>query len=223
MQRLASVLEKNDAFFKGPSGDFRPGYLLDYLLKNAQSLESGKLSVHINTLWTVVIDGLSGVWPPTRTMLDGVSLGDVWPSKALERINSSLLSKYPGSENLVCLHKLSQWLTYSLMEPLLLANIEFAGLENMTGLAEYRNGGLFVDYGVISLKPKILASIPSGQIPRFQVWDDVVVEWRALTVILLDKVADIIRQKLAMTPQELPLAKILEAGKFSFDCNNTQT
>lgn len=33
------------------------------------------------------------------------------------------------------------------MEPLALAGIVFEGVEKLTGLAEYRNGGLFVDMG----------------------------------------------------------------------------
>ncbi|KAJ3114120.1 hypothetical protein HDU96_002541 [Phlyctochytrium bullatum] len=94
------------------------------------------------------------------------------------------------------------------MEPLSLLGIEFDGLDGMTGLAEYRNGGLFVDYGVLKLK-----SEPTpGVIPRFNVHDDVVVEWRALTVALLDKVGEGVREKLKMTAKELPLVKVLEAG-----------
>ena len=77
----------------------------------------------------------------------------------------------------------------------------------MTGLAEYRNGGLFVDYGVLELKQSA-----SPEIPRFQVWDQAVVEWRALTVALLDRVAVAVREKLGLTEAELPLIKVLEAG-----------
>jgi hypothetical protein len=73
----------------------------------------------------------------------------------------------------------------------------------MTGLAEYRNGGLFVDYGVLSLKSQ------TDGIPRFQVWDHAVVEWRGLTVALLDETGKRVRQALGV---DLPLVKILEAG-----------
>lgn len=209
-------MEANPTFFKGPLGDFRPGFLLDHLLAHGISNKStGKMEVHIDVLWTVVMQGLAGVWPPTRTVLDGTYLGDVWPSKAMAKISalsSSPLKEFPGSESFVCFHKLSQWLTYSLMEPLMLANIEFTGVDGMTGLAEYRNGGLFVDYGVLELKKSI--SIPPNTIPRFQVWDDVVVEWRALTVVLLDKTADLVRERLSVSAADLPLAKILEAGMF---------
>jgi hypothetical protein len=91
------------------------------------------------------------------------------------------------------------------MEPLSLAGIKFENVDQMTGLAEYRNGGLFVDMNV--LVPRIPVK---GQV--FQVYDDLVVEWRGLTVPLLDLVADKIRKQLNVTSSELPLAKILEAG-----------
>jgi hypothetical protein len=40
----------------------------------------------------------------------------------------------------VPLHKLSQWLSYSLIEPLQEAGIEVVEIDGLTGLAEYRNG-----------------------------------------------------------------------------------
>ncbi len=219
LQRLGCVLEANPKFFKGPNGDFRPGFMLDYLIASGtKNNQTDTINVHIYSLWTVVMEGLSGVWPATRTVLNGTSLGDVWPCKAMSKISavsSTLQKSYPGSESFVCFHKLSQWLTYSLMEPLMLAKVQFEGVDEMTGLAEYRNGGLFVDYEVLVLKKHIMDSVAPNYIPRFQVWDDVIVEWRALTIILLDKVADLVRQKLSMNATELSLAKILEAGLLS--------
>jgi hypothetical protein len=93
--------------------------------------------VKIETLWSVIVDGLAEVWPTTRTSVNGVSLGDVWPCDVL---------KTPGTpadstEHLVPFHKLSQWLTYSLIEPMIkISNITFEGVEHLTGLPEYRNG-----------------------------------------------------------------------------------
>ena len=46
-------------------------------------------------------------------------------------------------------HKLSQWLVYSLIEPLAAAGFNVTAIDGLTGLAEYRNGGLFIDSGVI--------------------------------------------------------------------------
>src|SRR5690606_13665537 len=93
--------------------------------------------VKLDDLWEVVIKGLGRVWPASRTQLHGTSLGDVWPCTALE------------GKTLIPFHKLSQWLTYSLMEPISkLMGVPFRGAEKMTGLAEYRNGGFLLDMGV---------------------------------------------------------------------------
>jgi hypothetical protein len=100
-------------------------------------------------------------------------------------------------------------MTYSLLEPLQQEGIPIWGLDELTGLAEYRNGGLFVDLGVIQLKqPEI------GQQPH-PPDSTVIVEWRALTVILLDQVASLIRERLGCSAQELPLVKILQGGTWT--------
>lgn len=109
--RLSSVLADpaNKAYFAGgPDGSARPGHIVDYLLAHPTSTpipspNGLKVAIDINTLWEIVVSGLSGVWPAARTTIDGVSLGDVWPVQSL------------GGE-LVPFHKLSQWLSYSLIE-----------------------------------------------------------------------------------------------------------
>ncbi len=83
------------------------------------------------------------------------------------------------------------------------------GLDDLTGLPEYRNGGLFVDLGV--LRPKhdgVLAR-------RHEVGSELVVEWRALTVALLDRLAARVRARLGLDQTALPLAKVLEGGTWS--------
>ena len=57
-----------------------------------------------------------------------------------------------ATSGLVPLHKLSQWLAYSLIEPLQQAGFTVADIDGLTGLAEYRNGGLFLDTGVLVLR-----------------------------------------------------------------------
>ena len=54
-----------------------------------------------------------------------------------------------SQDSMVPFHKLCQWLTYSLIEPFEAFGIEFVDNYLLTGLAEYRNGGLFVDSGVL--------------------------------------------------------------------------
>lgn len=133
-------------------------------------------------------------------------------------------------ENIVPFHKLTQWLCYSLMVPMTkLLNIQFVGGELMTGLPEYRNGGLLIDTGLLTLKVAdmergIIAykhnAEVTGQpsmevIPMFEAADDVVVEWRALTVGFLDMLLDAVNKGLRLTgDKRLSLAQMLEAGSW---------
>jgi Protein of unknown function (DUF1688) len=73
-------------------------------------------------------------------------------------------------------------------------------------LAEYRNGGLFVDNGVLTFRDE------GDAFREHDVASSLVVEWRALTVALLDGVADNVRRRLGLDANALPLAKILEGG-----------
>lgn len=240
LNRLGSVLEAFPRFFGNPSlpnSSPRPGNIVHFLVPGLDDSKSvTKTNVSIDKLWEVVMEGLSGVWPDTRTKYHGTSLGDVWPCVALSKANALLRSQQNGtkvsyptpsssltdpletladSDSFIPFHKLSQWLTYSLMEPLSLLGIEFDGATKMTGLAEYRNGGLFVDMGVIQLKDSIRATLKdlnSENVPRVKVDSDLVIEWRALTVALLDLVGKQVRENLKMSEVELPLVKVLEAG-----------
>lgn len=179
LKNLSTALQ-NKKFFK----DSRPGNLIDYLIQ-----ESGS-TIPATVILRAVLDGLGPIWPGRET-LDGVNLGDAWKH-----------SRY----GLVAFHKLSQWMTYSLVEPLLEAGITVTGLEELTGLPEYRNGGLLLDTGLLTLK---------NQDHFHETWgpeSDLIIEWRALTVFLLDKIGSEIRNRLGKTPSEFPLAKVLEGG-----------
>lgn len=106
--------------------------------------------------------------------------------------------------------------------------IHFAGSELLTGLPEYRNGGLLIDLGLLSLKPddmergidayKENAQIkgqPSVEVaPMFSVDDDVIVEWRAVTVGFLDELLEEVNCQLGLdgSDEQLSLAQMLEAG-----------
>jgi hypothetical protein len=193
MQQLGAVLERSPQLFgANPS---RPGYLVDYLLEQA----NGK-QLPARTVLNAVLTGLGDIWAG-RVTLAGVNLGDVWA-------HSALSGSEPGAQ-LVPFHKLSQWLTYSLLEPLAELGLDITDLNELTGLPEYRNGGLCLDLGLLQIKePAILRQrhLPSSE---------VIVEWRALTVVLLDRIAEQIRQQLGMTETELPLVKVLQGGTWT--------
>jgi hypothetical protein len=157
--------------------------LLDHLTSGSE--------VAADHILDFVLRRLGGIWP-ARLTIHGHDLGDVWP--------------YPPLRSLVAFHKLSQWLTYSLVVPLMEGGYRVTGIEALTGLAEYRNGGLMLDGGLLELRDPALA------VGVHEVGSELVVEWRALTVALLDLVAERVRRRLGKTPSELSLAAILEGG-----------
>ena len=63
----------------------------------------------------------------------------------METFGSMGLVNSTSVECLVPFHKLSQWLSYSLIESLERSGLKVLHIDQLTGLAEYRNGGLFVD------------------------------------------------------------------------------
>ena len=107
-------------------------------LESQSKENNGSRSVHVSALWHVLIDGLSAIWPASRTTLGGVPLGDVWPCSALRR---AATKAYSEGDDLVPFHKLTGWTAYSLLEPLqVILKWKIDGLEDLTGLPEYRNG-----------------------------------------------------------------------------------
>jgi hypothetical protein len=173
----------------------RPGGLFDQLVADANH---GTIAAP--AILTMVLRELGPIWP-SRITLGGVALGDCWRHLTLGR-------EADGSD-LVPLHKLSQWLTYSLIEPLMRAGITVKDIDGLTGLAEYRNGGLFVDTGVLVLRD------PADAARVHDVASPLVVEWRSLTVALLDRVAEALRRRLGLDAVSLPLAKVLEGGTWA--------
>jgi len=170
----------------------RPGNLVDYMLSHA---EGGK--VGLEHLWRACSEGLYSIWP---LQPNGILRGDVWAHSLLQ------VSGKPGSD-LVPFHKLTQWLVYSVVDVLDISlGLRVTGLDLLTGLPEYRNGGLFLDSGVLVLKD------PSWLSQEVNVGTELIVEWRALTVVLLDKLAQELRTKLELGEQDLPMTAVLEGG-----------
>jgi hypothetical protein len=100
-------------------------------------------------------------------------------------------------------------LSYSLIEPLQAAGISVTEIDGLTGLAEYRNGGLFLDGGVIV--PKEPGILTAAHPP----YSTVIIEWRALTVALLDDIAPLVRETLGVAEADFPLARVLEGGTWA--------
>jgi hypothetical protein len=174
----------------------RPGGLFDRLAM----LAGDRRQLPAPTILSELLQQLGPIWP-SRLTLGGIALGDCW--------KHPMLTSDDATGGLMPLHKLSQWLAYSLIEPLQTAGIEVTDIDGLTGLAEYRNGGLFVDMGVLAFR-----DAESAQ-REHEVGSALVVEWRALTVALLDRLADRVRQRRGVDATALPLAKILEGGTWA--------
>ena len=198
MNALGRALADNPQYF---GADGRPGGLLDSLAPDTAGTGGGTVAIAAQAILEAVLLGLSVIWPSGQT-LDGANLGDCW------RHRLATPASYDGIDaGWVPFHKLSQWLTYSLLEPFAWAGIAVTDLEQLTGLPEYRNGGLFLDMRVLLLKN------PSAALASHPVGSELVVEWRALTVALIDEIAD--RVRLRLPAASLPLAAILEGGTWA--------
>ena len=194
LRRLgAAVAARPDIFARVDTP--RAGGLFDHLA----ALANGR-SIAAPTILKELLVHLGAIWP-SRLQLGGVPLGDCWRHPAVGASDATA--------GLVPLHKLSQWLAYSLIEPLQAAGIAVTDLDGLTGLAEYRNGGLFIDTGVLRLREGAQAAA------AHEVGSTLIVEWRALTVALLDRLADLVRGRLGRDVASFPLAKVLQGGSWA--------
>ncbi|HEY5722229.1 MAG TPA: DUF1688 family protein [Allosphingosinicella sp.] len=189
----AQVLARPDLFATADDG--RPGGLYDVLASRA---EGGRLPAP--AILELLLEALGPIWAD-RLVIDGVHLGDCWRHPAIARDDAT--------DGLVPLHKLSQWLAYSLIEPLEAAGIEVVDIDGLTGLAEYRNGGLLIDCGVLRL------SDPEAGARTHHVSDPLIVAWRSMTVALLDRMAPKVRGLLGVGEESFPLARMLEGGSWA--------
>jgi hypothetical protein len=194
LRRLGAQVEARPDLFASLDAP-RPGGLYDVLADRARQ---GRLPA--TAILELMLEALGPIWAD-RLELDGLPLGDCWRHPAIRRSDAS--------DGLVPLHKLSQWLSYSLIEPLQDAGIDVVDIDGLTGLAEYRNGGLFVDTGVLTLSNPLDASQPH------HVSDPLIVAWRALTVALLDRMAPLVRERLGVSDAQFPLARMLEGGSWA--------
>ena len=185
LRKLGEVVQTTPQYFD--SARPRLGDLGVFLKRSAPA---GRLPA--SAVLAAVLAALGPIWPG-REKLSGRSLGDVWRHARF---------------GFVPFHKLSQWLSYSLLEPLEAAGVVIEDIGALTGLPEYRNGGLFLDSGVLTLAE------PREQELEHAVSSELVIEWRALTVALLDRLAEAVRQKLGLSAAELPLARVLEGGSW---------
>jgi hypothetical protein len=191
LRRLGDVLETRPDRFGLTS---RPSALFERML--------GARTIAAPAILRALLEAFGPIWRASPQQADDTDTrihGDVW--------------RHPhagGSgptAGFVPFHKLSQWIAYSLFEPFEWVGHTITDRDALTALPEYRNGGLLIDSGVLQLV---------DDADRNVVWDvgsEIIVEWRALTVTLLDDLAEFVRAELDR-PQ-LPLACVLEGGTWA--------
>lgn len=215
LRRLGEALHEQPEVF---GEDGRPGKLFDAVVGPYGPAVPSTAEVTAHDILSLLLTSLSRIWPAANAVdsiaADGsdmpggigsgnpdFALGDCWRHSAV---------RGPGLTNgWMPFHKLSQWLTYSLLEPFEWAGVKVRKLDALTALPEYRNGGLLIDAGVI---------VPKSQSSLTRTWkvgDEFIVEWRALTVALLDELAPRVRKTLNRSEDEMPLACVLEGGTWA--------
>ncbi|WP_418121179.1 URC4/urg3 family protein [Variovorax sp. 160MFSha2.1] len=215
LRRLGEAMSEQPETF-GDEG--RPAGMFDALVAPFGAATPPTAEITAHQILSLLLETLSRIWPAANAVdsiaADGsdnaggigsgdpaLALGDCWRHSAV---------RGPGLTNgWMPFHKLSQWLTYSLLEPFEWAGVKVRHLDALTALPEYRNGGLLIDSGVIVPKDPAFLS------RTWKVGDEFIVEWRALTVALLDEVAPRVRKVLDRTEEELPLACVLEGGTWA--------
>ena len=194
LNRLGTAIsEANNIFYR--DGEVRPGNLFDYVVNVSAGGE-----VKARNILTALLIGLGSMWPDGE-WIGSVPIGDVGRHKGIVRNEIT--------NGIVPFHKLSQWMTFSLIEPFQEAGVNVTDLDALTGLAEYRNGGLFIDAGVLQLKD--LDVVNHAHDPK----STLIVEWRAMTVALLDQIAKMVRNHTGDDAISLPLASVLQGGTWA--------
>ena len=197
LRRLGEAMsEQPEAFGE----DGRPSGLFDMMISPLGPEVPPTADVTAHDILSEILMTLSGIWPSGNAILT-VPLGDCWRHPAVRGEGLS--------HGWMPFHKLSQWLTYSLIEPFEWSGVIVHELDHLTALPEYRNGGLLIDSGLLRLRDEAAAQ---------EIWqpgDEIVVEWRALTVALMDEVARAVRQQLGLSESQFPLACVLEGGTWA--------
>lgn len=197
LRRLGEAMQEQPEIF----GDEvpRPAGMYSLILSPAPDVPyTADMNAH--DILSQILMSCSGIWPVDNAIRD-VPLGDCWRHEAVRGEGLT--------DGWVPFHKLSQWLTYSLLEPVAWSGVQVLGVDALTALPEYRNGGLLLDTGVLRLRDE------SARERTWQPGDELVVEWRALTVSLLDELAVQVRKAMHLDAERLPLACVLEGGTWA--------
>ena len=205
LRRLGETMSEQPEVF-GENG--RPSGLFDMIVSPFGPGVPHTADVAAHDILSQLLVSLSEIWPVSNR-IGNVMLGDCWRHSAVRESAEAAAACGGLTDGWVPFHKLSQWMTYSLLEPFEWTGVHVHGVNALTALPEYRNGGLLIDSGVLRLRDGSVAE---------EIWqpgDEIIVEWRALTVALMDEVAQAVREQLRLNETRLPLACVLEGGTWA--------
>jgi hypothetical protein len=197
LRRLGEVMAEQPEVF---GEDGRPGGLFDMIISPLGPDVPHTADVTAHDILSHILISLSPIWLAGNSIGE-VPLGDCWRHSAVRGEGLS--------DGWMPLHRLSQWLAYSLLEPFEWGGVTVHGVEALTALPEYRNGGLLMDSGLLRLRDESAAN------EFWQAGDEIIVEWRALTVALMEEVAQAVRGLLRLDEVQLPLACVMEGGTWA--------
>ena len=198
LRRFGEVMEEEPEVFG--DGVMRPAGIFDMIISPLGPDVPHTAEVAAHDILSQLLASMQGIWP-AGNFIGNVPLGDCWRHPAVRGEGLT--------DGWVPFHKLSQWMTYSLLEPFEWSGVKVRDVQMLTALPEYRNGGLLLDSGVLRLRDEQAAN------ETWQVGDEIIVEWRALTVALMDEVAGAVRKKMDVDDHHMPLAKVLEGGSWA--------
>ncbi len=142
-----------------------------------------------------LLEALAPVWEG-GARLDDIVFGDSFTHAGLPG---------KGAEQIVPFHLCAQEMIYSLVEPFAWAGLEVSGLEELTAPADDNHAALFLNAGVLELAQEKPDLAP-------QAAQDRMIELRAISLALTDRLADMLRAELGVPAEQLPLTCILEGG-----------
>jgi hypothetical protein len=198
LRRLGEVIAEQPETF-GDEGQ-RPSGIFDMMISPLGPDVPHTADVAAHDILSQLLMSLQDIWPASN-FIGNVPLGDCWRHSAVRGEGLT--------DGWMPFHKLSQWMAYSLLEPFEWSGVKVHDVHLLTALPEYRNGGLMLDSGLLALRDQKAAN------ETWQVGDEIVVEWRALTVALMDEVADDVRRRMHVDERQMPLARVLEGGSWA--------
>ncbi|WP_269583872.1 DUF1688 family protein [Roseibium sp. Sym1] len=188
LKRLGEALALRPDLF-GEGETTRPGLLAVKLARQSDAaIDAGQLLDRI-------LEALAPVWE------GGATSGDIWLG------DSFVHSALPGNDihAIIPFHLAAQQMVYSLVEPFAWAGFEVAGLDRLTAPADLAHAALFVHSGVLTIRE-------NGDTLSPEAVRDRMIEIRALTLALTDRLAERLASGLGMTLDQVPFTCILEGG-----------